>query len=151
MKAINTITQLPDSKNEIKAYEADIVDLILSGDVDPLLIHKNMKVFETILKNVLKNEKVKTEVLNEADKHGKTFDAHNCTFTVSERAVLSYNEDEDWQSMQNDIDAIKTQQKAREVLIKAATNKGECIPDANGEAVNPVSKKSTTVLTCKIK
>lgn len=106
------------TKAEITSQTANIVAQVLEGEINPLRVYAIMTALEKVASDVKKQ--IMEQVLTEHEKYGeKSVNAYGVTFERAEVGVkYDYSEDEEWRMLQENIDAIKIEQKARELILK---------------------------------
>jgi len=119
--------------NPVKIAE-DIKDLVLSGDVNPILI----KVIYDAFSDAMKDAQVKDAILSEADLHGKEFEISGFKFMKMSRTTYDFKHDSVWQ----ELESLK---KSRESLMKQAME-NEIADSTTGEIIPPAVKKSSEFL-----
>lgn len=145
-------------KSQRQSFAEDLVNKIESGEVDPLVIHLQMKCMEDILKIVNSNTVYKKSVLDAAERYGeKTFKFHNAKIEIKEVGVkydFSNCEDPVYKRVEQKLEAISTELKQRADFLKTVTLKGMIVTDEEtGETftVYPPAKSSTTSIAVTLK
>jgi len=144
---------LPETKQEIQLYAQQLAARILEGDKDPLLIFKEIKIMKELIKEVESKQNVKDYVFEEAEKHGKNFDLHNCNFLIKEAGVkydYSKCNDDELILLHSQAEELKEAIKERENFLKNLPKESEVFNSEGVQVLRP-TKKSTTSLTIKIK
>ena len=100
---------LKEYVNNPKLLAADIKELVLSGEVNPIMV----KVMFDIFSQAMKDKEVRDAILSEADLHNKDFEVNGFKFIKSTSTKYSYKHDKEWSE-------IEKQKKDREKVLKAA-------------------------------
>ena len=123
-------------KEDLNEFVNDAIELVLSGDVDPLEVELKLRIMEKAITSIRKDVRVKNYVWEEASKYnGQKF--RGCDIKLSERKTADYSEDNEWM-------LLKAQLKSREALLKQT--KG--VDPETGEIV--VRYKVSEILTIKL-
>jgi len=145
---------MPKTKEELDIAIEFVVDNILEGHKNPLLIARELKAMEDLVKAVRKNDKVRELTFEEAEKHGgKTFDAHGCQFQVKESGVkydYSHCDDDILNDLHKQLEDIQKKVKEREIFLKNLPEDSPIFNEEGVQIMRPI-KKSTTSLTVKMK
>lgn len=106
------------TKADVAKQTESIVAQVQEGEINPLRVYGIMTALEKVASDVKKQ--IMEQVLTEHDKYGaKTTSVYGATFERAEVGVkYDYSEDEEWRMLQENIDAIKIEQKARELILK---------------------------------
>ena len=130
------ITRNIDSKEDFDNFVNGAIELVLSGDIDPLGVEINLRQMIKALTQVQKDVRVKRYVTDEASKYdGQMYRGH--LVKLSNRKTSDYSGDNQWLT-------LKASLKAREALLKET--KG--VDPDTGEVV--VTYKVSEVLTIKL-
>jgi hypothetical protein len=147
--ALSTITVLPSNKVELAMYSRKIKSEILANDRDPLIILKQLKFVEKLIKDLLTDKELDDHFLNEAHKYNeKTFNHADCKFTIAETGVkYDYNAcgDPVWFDLNNKITEMEANIKIREKFLQNAAE-GFVEPNS-GVFVNSPPRSSKTKVT----
>ena len=140
------------NKSALGNISGAVVDKVSSGDDDPLEVYIKAKALEFVVSNIIKD--VKAEALNEAEKYGKD-DAKllGCDFIVKNGATkYSFDHDEEWCRIKNEIKELSEQLKAREKLMIDATKYAQVVDKDTGEVVPAAEIQSmgASILTITI-
>ena len=153
----SVITLFPETKSQQKSFVEQLVENVLSGEINPLKAEIQMCNIEQVVKSYRKDERVKEVVLEEAEKYSKkTFDFENANVQIKEVGV-KYNFDEVGFKKYNEIcDEIRKLTEAKKLLESEMKLKKEVwiyTDPETGETyeVNPVAKSSTTQAVITIK
>ena len=130
------ITRNIDSKEDFDNFVNGAIELVLSGDIDPLGVEINLRQMIKALTQVQKDVRVKRYVTDEASKYdGQMYRGH--LVKLSNRKTSDYSGDNQWLT-------LKASLKAREALLKET--KG--VDPDTGEVV--VTYKVSEVLNIKL-
>jgi len=141
--AVSTLSALPNTKDEVKAFANKLRVEILNGEVDPLLITKVKKAFEMVFDTI--KDDLRTATVEVAEKYGKgKFSVHGSEYEVKEMGVRYDYEgcgDPVYKKLKEDI-------KKREAFLKSLSEPFKYIDADTGEEVtiNPPIKSSTTTV-----
>lgn len=146
------------NKSERESFCLDVIDKIDSGNVDPLIIHLQVKCMEDILKLLNSNDTYRKSVLDACDNRGeKRFDFHNAKFEVKETGVkydFSKCEDPILNDFLRQQEEIDKNVKDRQAFLKTVPAKGmSLLNEETGEMfiVYPPAKSSTTSVAVTLK
>ena len=145
MNALATINDLPLTKMEQEDYSRQAIEEILSGNVDPVLIDMKLKALEEVIKKIRSDNRVKSYTVEEAEKYGKSHEKHGVKITVTARTTKDYTGcgDEVYNQMFTDLDVLKKNIKARELLIDSGVDM------QTGATFGPPRTETTVFLTYK--
>ena len=130
------ITRNIDSKEDFDSFVNGAIELVLSGEIDPLGVEINIRQMLKALTAVQKDVRVKRYVSDEASKYdGQMYRGHMVKLT--NRKTSDYSADNQWLT-------LKASLKAREALLKET--KG--VDPDTGEVV--VTYKVSEVLNIKL-
>ena len=130
------ITRNIDSKEDFDNFVNGAIELVLSGDVDPLGVEINLRQMIKALTAVQKDIRVRRYVSDEASKYdGQMYRGH--LVKLSNRKTSDYSGDNEWLT-------LKSKLKGREALLKASGG----IDVETGEQV--VTYKVSEVLNIKL-
>lgn len=106
------------TKTEVANQASKLIDQVKEGEVEAMRVYAMMTALEKVAADVKKG--ILENVLTEHDRYGeKTTTVYGATYERCEVGVkYDYTEDEEWRMMQENIDAIKVEQKARELILK---------------------------------
>lgn len=144
-------------KSQRESFVMDIVNRIDSGNVDPLLVHLQIKCMEDIIKLLNSNTNYKAALLGASERMGeKSFSFHNAKFEIKETGVkYDYSKcgDPIHQMLEQRASSFADQVKEREKFLKTIPEKGMTVVTEEGEAVTvyPPSKSSTTSVAVTLK
>lgn len=123
------------TKTDITNQAQSLIAQVKENEVQALKAYAIMTALEKLAEDVKKA--IAEKVVTEHESYGqKIVDAWGVTFERSEVGVkYDYSEDDEWKMLQDNIDAIKIEQKARELILKET---GRC------------GKSSTTAVKVKL-
>ena len=150
---LSTITVLPSTKQEITNYCNKTKEAILNGDRDILTILKHLKAVESIIKILLKDEKIKEASNIEASKYPeRTFEYDNCKFQLK-NAVPKYDyskcQDSEFITLQQDFDKAKSKLDARKKWLNSL--KENYVDQTTGEVIIPPTKEQAEIVSVTLK
>jgi hypothetical protein len=145
------------TKEERTAVVREIFQEVLEGRINPMELHIRMKCIEEVVKQLTSMPAYKAIVLDDAEKHGKSFQYHNAKVDIREVGVKY-----DYTGCGNsELAALYDQQKAIEAQIKAYETYHKGLPAAglsmvdtesgNVETHYPPAKTSTTSVAVTLK
>lgn len=106
------------TKTEVANQANKLIEQVKEGEVEAMRVYAMMTSLEKVAADVKKG--ILENVLTEHDRYGeKTTTAYGATYERCEVGVkYDYTGDKEWCMMQENIDAIKIEQKARELILK---------------------------------
>ena len=106
------------TKTEVANQAKKLIEQVTEGEVSAMRVYAMMTALEKVAADVKKG--IIENVLTEHERYGeKTTTAYGATYERCEVGVkYDYTEDEEWRMLQENIDAIKIEQKARELILK---------------------------------
>jgi hypothetical protein len=125
---------LQEYVNNPKQLAEDVKDLVLAGEINPIMV----KVMFDIFSDAMKDKEVKDAIMSEADLHGTEVEVNGFRYQKKSRTTYSYKHDAEW-------NRIEGEKKAREELMKMA-DKQEIADPKTGEVVPPAMKSSSEFL-----
>ena len=120
-----------------------VIDKVASGEENALETYIKAKALEVVVTNIIKD--VKAEALDEAERYEKG-DAKllGCEFMVKSGATrYSFDHDDEWNRINDQIKELTEQRKAREKLMIDATKYAQVVDKETGEVVTPAEIKSS--------
>jgi hypothetical protein len=130
------LIKLPTKKDQLNTYVNNAIGVVLSGEVDPLMVEFQLRIMEKAITQIRKDVRVKKYVMEEAEKYnGQKY--MDCDIKVTERKTADYSGDTEWT-------ILKAQLKSRETLLKGTGG----IDPETGAIV--VTYKVSEVLTIKL-
>lgn len=106
------------TKMEVANQASKLIEQVKEGEVSAMMVYAIMTALEKVASDVKKG--IMENVLTEHERYGeKITTVHGATYERCEVGVkYDYSEDEEWRMYQENIEAIKIQQKARELILK---------------------------------
>ena len=106
------------TKSEIAKQANKLIDQVKEGEIEAMRVYAMLTALEKVAADVKKG--IIENVLTEHERYGeKTTTAYGATFERCEVGVkYDYSEDEEWRMYQENIEAIRIEQKARELILK---------------------------------
>jgi len=154
MEAVSHITNFVTSKARIQNFEDQVVSSVKDGITNPLKIQVYLKSFIKAGEGIL--NRISEDVLIEAEKHGKSFEAHGARVDVSELGIkydYEHCQDKDWERLNSEFNNIAEKKKDRETFLKTLKKPITVVDEETGETwkINPPIRKSTTGVKITIK
>lgn len=111
------------TKTEVANQASKLIEQVKEGEVSAMRAYALMTALEKVASDVKKG--IMESVLTEHERYGeKTTTAYGVTYERCEVGVkYNYSEDEEWLMLEENIKAIRTEQKARELILKES---GRC-------------------------
>ena len=153
MNALSVFGLMPENKAQITSFIQAAKGEILSGQYNPIKVEVQLKIMEELISGLRKDPQVREQLLIELDKYqGKTISIYGTEITKSSRSTLDFSScnDSELQNLQIEADEINAKVKARQEMLKNIVPMSVVNP-ITGEYLNPPSKKTTEVITIKIK
>jgi CRISPR/Cas system CSM-associated protein Csm3 (group 7 of RAMP superfamily) len=106
------------TKMEVANQASKLIEQVKEGEVSAMMVYAIMTALEKVASDVKKG--IMENVLTEHERYGeKTTTAYGVTYERCEVGVkYDYSEDEEWLMLEDNIKAIRTEQKARELILK---------------------------------
>jgi hypothetical protein len=121
------------TKEERSQLVREIFDEVLNGRINPLELHIRLKSAEVVIKQLTGLEPYKAILLDEAEKHGKSFNYQTAKIDIREVGVKN-----DYSGCGNSkLAALYNQQKAIESEIKAIETYHKGLPSTGVQVLNP--------------
>jgi len=147
------LSLLQTNKEQRQSFANDLIQRIENGEIDPILVHLQLKCMEQVVETAIGHEKYKSLLLEEATKHGKTFEKYNGTFSIREVGTkydYSKCEDAKYNDMIAEKEALDKEIKERAKFLQNIPEGGIADPE-NGNMIYRATKSSTTSVTVTIK
>ena len=143
MNAISYFKQLPETKEQINTFFVQVKESFLNGEENPLKLWVQFKAFETLLKEINKDEKIKDAVLNEAMKYpGTTFEDFNAQIQIKEASPkFDFHNDTILANLEKQITELTEKKKKREIMLKSLDK--PVWDEESGEEIKPAIKISS--------
>lgn len=153
--AISTISALPVGKAQTESFINKLVNEITDGNNDKLKILVQLKYFEKVITETLKNERVDEAMVNAYSLYGK---GEKVVIDGAELKQGEYGVKYDFNAsgdvIYNDLikemETLKAKIKARETFLKAIPEEGAVCP-VNGNYLTRPPKESHTKISVTIK
>lgn len=147
----NTLNFSNINKAALGEVSRAVVDRVESGDEDALEVYIKAKAIQEVAGGIINS--IKDLAKDEAEKYGRGDSKMlGCEFIVKSGVTsYSFDHDESWLELTNQINELSNQRKAREKDMIESTKYAE-LTDKNGEVIPPAEIKSGggTVLTVTI-
>lgn len=106
------------TKTEVAEQANKLIEQVKEGEISAMQVYALMAALERVTAEVKKG--IAEDVLLEHDRYGeKIASAYGAKFERCEVGVkYDYSQDSEWQVFQENIELIKTEQKARELILK---------------------------------
>lgn len=153
----NSIVALFDTnKEQRRTFVEQIVQQAVDGNVSMLKLHKQVKAMEEIVKNILADDSYREVLLEEASKHGKSFDYMGESWSIRETGVkYDYSDCADpyLEEMTEDLEQLEKKIDQRKDFLKSLSDPMTIVIESTGEIrrVYPPKKTSTTTVAVKMK
>jgi hypothetical protein len=147
------LSLLETNKEQRKSFTEDLVTRLSNGEINPLHCHMQLKCMEEVVTNTIKDERYSKMLLDEAEKHGKSFEMYNAEFQIKETGTkydYSICEDVVYNELMKQKEDIEAKIKARQKFLQNIPESGIADPD-NGNMIYRAAKSSTTSVTTKLK
>jgi hypothetical protein len=149
--AISTLSQLPETKQQIETFAYSLEQGLNNGQIiasDLLRFQKAMeKVFEKIKPTLIEN------ALNEISQYEKNSVIKGSEFSIVEAGVkydYSNCNDIEYNTLNTQLEAIKSTLKDRETFLKAIKAPMQMIDENSGEVYTICPPKKTSSTTLKV-
>jgi choline kinase len=149
--AISTLSQLPETKQQIETFAYSLEQGLNNGQIvasDLLRFQKAMeKVFEKIKPTLIEN------ALNEISQYEKNTIIKGSEFSIVEAGVkydYSNCNDIEYNTLNTQLEAIKSTLKDRETFLKAIKAPMQMIDENSGEVYTICPPKKTSSTTLKV-
>ena len=152
LTTLDKLAPFAESKQVRSLMVDEILDLIDSGNADPLQIHYHVKALEDLIKQLTTSKQYKDAIIDQASKHGKSFSFQNSRMEIKETGAkydYSVCNDVTWNELNNELNRITELKKQREEFLRTIRPQGMDIIDEEGiiTTIYPPAKSSTTSLT----
>ncbi len=111
-----------------KQQQADVIEnsvnLILSGELNPIQAEITLRSMELIIDAIRKNQQVKSLTLEETAKYGKSFEFMGAKIENAQKTTYDFSEcgDEIYNDLKEQEKKLKEQIKIREQIIKSGVD-----------------------------
>ena len=110
--------QVP-TKADITAKVNEIVNEVREGNASALRTYGQLNAIKKACEDAMKD--VLESAINEREQYGKESRIFGVNFDIVEGGVkYDYSADKEWSDLQEQIDALKLEQKGRETILKGA-------------------------------
>lgn len=152
--AVSILRKMPETKAEGDNFVRLVRQAIEDGEVDPLLVYKNIGMLEMVFKKLKGDIIIRDIVLEAAEKFGaKSFEYQGAKYAIREVGV-KYDYagcgDQEWNDLDYTIRNLTERKKEREELLRAITPEME-VYGADGVKLEPAIKTSTTSIVLTLK
>jgi len=152
--AVSILRKMPETKAEGDNFVRLVRQAIEDGEVDPLLVYKNIGMLEMVFKKLKSDIIIRDIVLESAEKFGaKSFEYQGAKYAIREVGV-KYDYagcgDQEWNDLDAMIANLTERKKEREELLRAITPEME-VYGADGVKLEPAIKTSTTSIILTLK
>lgn len=154
--SVTSIVALFDTnKQERSSFVRQVIANAVDGNVNMLKLHKQIKCMEEIVKNILVDDSYREILLDEAQKHGKTFDYLGENWSIRETGVkYDYSScgDPYHEELMKEKAELDAKIKQREDFLKSLSDPMTIVIESTGEIrrVYPPKRTSTTTVTLKM-
>lgn len=134
MNSLELIRTFPETKELRILFIQDVINQVLSGNVEPLKIEIALKCLEETIQFIRKDVRYKGCIADEVDKYSENiFDYKGAVISKRQRTSYNYSEDSRHKELKRLI-------KERETFLKAIPEEGVADP-GTGEMIYKPSKK----------
>lgn len=150
-KVSENILTIPSNKRDVNRLAAKIITDILHGNVNALEVDMKLRFLEELIGQIRGNERIKAEVLNEAEKYPeKTFTAYGGEVTKTSFGRYDYSECSDtyYNDIITEIAELNKARKEREGMLQRLTE--PMAIEETGEIINPPEKTSSSGLRVRL-
>ena len=142
------------TKAQRQDFAQSVINSIKEGLTDPLKVHLQIKCLEDIVKQLTTHPEYKDLTLEEANKHGKSFELHNAKFEIKEAGVkYDYSNcgDPVYNELAQKMVELEKEIKDRQAFLKAVKPGTEILVEDEVVILYPPVKTSTTSITVNLK
>ena len=142
MKALATIKDMPDTRQQVEHFVSLAIDEALSGHTDLLRLYIKLYAAQEAISGIISG--IKSYVLEEAGKYAARgeFTVGGATYSISQRTTYEYK-DCNWSKYR---DAVKTVKEC-EKLLKSLRH--SIVDEGTGEVIDPLAVKVTEIISVK--
>lgn len=147
------LSLLQTTKEQRGTFVSDVINRIKNGEFSPVLCHLQLKCMEALVDDVVTSDEYKELLLEEATKHGKTFEMYNGKFQIKEAGTkydYSVCEDVVYNELMSAKAELDAKIKERQKFLQNIPENGIADPD-NGNMIYRAAKSSTTTVTVTLK
>ena len=142
------------TKAQRQDFAQSVINSLKEGHTDPLKVHLQVKCLEDIVKQLTTHPEYKDLTLEEASKHGKSFELHNAKFEIKEAGVkYDYSNcgDPVYKALAEKLAELEKEIKDRQAFLKAVKPGTEILIEDEVVILYPPVKTSTTSITVNLK
>ena len=142
------------TKAQRQDFAQSVINSLKEGFTDPLKVHLQVKCLEDIVKQLTTHPEYKDLTLEEASKHGKSFELHNAKFEIKEAGVkYDYSNcgDPVYKALAEKLAELEKEIKDRQAFLKAVKPGTEILVEDEVVILYPPVKTSTTSITVNLK
>ena len=142
------------TKAQRQDFAQSVINSLKEGLTDPLKVHLQVKCLEDIVKQLTTHPEYKDLTLEEASKHGKSFELHNAKFEIKEAGVkYDYSNcgDPVYNELAQKMAELEKEIKDRQAFLKAVKPGTEILVEDEIVVLYPPIKTSTTSITLNLK
>jgi hypothetical protein len=142
------------TKAQRQDFAQSVINSLKEGLTDPLKVHLQVKCLEDIVKQLTTHPEYKDLTLEEASKHGKSFELHNAKFEIKEAGVkYDYSNcgDPVYNELAQKMAELEKEIKDRQAFLKAVKPGTEILVEDEVVILYPPVKTSTTSITVNLK
>ena len=142
------------TKAQRQDFAQSVINSLKEGHTDPLKVHLQVKCLEDIVKQLTSHPEYKDLTLDEASKHGKSFELHNAKFEIKEAGVkYDYSNcgDPVYNELAQKMAELEKEIKDRQAFLKAVKPGTEILVEDEVVILYPPIKTSTTSITVNLK
>ena len=149
-EALSLLGMFETTKDQRRLFVDQVVQTVAEGNVDPLKVHLQIKCTEEMIKAIKSSKEYSEAVLDEAQKHGKSFDYRNSKLQIKEVGTkydYSVCQDPEHTELLAKFEQAKADLEQREKLLKSLPASGQqVVNEETGETykIYPPLKSSTT-------
>lgn len=151
------LSLLDTTKAERASFIEDVITRIEEGQADPIKVKLQVKKMEELVKALQDNSRFRDLVMDEAVKHGKTFEMYNAKFEVrslSAKYDYSMCNDAELTRLNASIEELSAMKRQREAFLKSLPATGLETVTEDGEVVRlypPVKGPSGDTIAITLK
>jgi len=126
---------------------------ILSSDNNPLDVKLQLKAMEETIKQLQDDDDIRSFIMTEAEKYGKSFEWRGAKMSIREVGVkydYATSGDSEWAMIDAEIKELTEKRKAREKFLQNIPESGTVSPET-GEQIYRPAKSSTTSIAVTLK
>jgi len=153
LTATSIISLFETTKEQRKSFADSVVTGIKDGNANALDVHIQVKKMEDTVKAILSNNDYMSLVLDETEKHGKSFTRSHSEISIRETGTkydYSVCEDVVFNELSEKLEALQKEIKDRQSFLQNIPDGGIADP-FNGNMIYKAAKSSTTSVTVKLK